>query len=82
MSGGIIDKVHQMEDEVLLDGVLFEDGDSAEDRAKDQRIKEAYRDLKVALKKMADDIDERNTRDPDRAFNAFNPRQLEWSVSG
>ena len=54
---------------------------SAENRAKDQRIKEAYRDLKVALKKMADDVDERNRKDPAGAFNAFNPRQLEWSVS-
>ena len=54
---------------------------SAENRAKDQRIKEAYRDLKLALKRMADDIDERNRKDPAGAFNAFNPRQLEWSVS-
>ena len=54
---------------------------SAANREKDRRIKLAYKELKEKLKELADEIDQRNIDEPHRAFNAFNPRQLEWSVS-
>ena len=54
---------------------------SAANREKDRRIKLAYKKLKEKLKELADEIDQRNIDEPHKAFNAFNPRQLEWSVS-
>ena len=39
------------------------------------------KELKEKLKELADEIDQRNIDEPHKAFNAFNPRQLEWSVS-
>ena len=49
---------------------------SKEDEAKDGQIKLAYRDFKAKLKALADAIDERNAKEPERNFNGFNPRSV------